>query len=198
MFSDTEISGRPDDENKTYQDLAIDSQRALLIGNSLGIPWNLASPNGVLPIMRMRWRLILPVIGLILFGAETYSSLRLNRQLGTVPRKYYYWSSIDLDSDPLNRSSAYFRSRDSGAGTWGFQTIWVDPGYLTKALMLSALPAFVVGVVVTSGLARLGVSEVWSFMVAMPASIVAWFYFVGWLFDRLFRRRSRPGTLTSD
>jgi hypothetical protein len=52
-----------------------------------------------------------------------------------------------------------------------------------------ALPAFLVGTGVVHGLARLGVSEVISFMVSMPLLIFAWFYLVGWLVDRRLRRR---------
>jgi len=61
--------------------------------------------------------------------------------------------------------------------------------------MLSALPAFVVGRAVVSGLARLGVSEVWSFAILMPVLVVAWFYFVGWLIDRWLHKWSQPRTL---
>ena len=57
--------------------------------------------------------------------------------------------------------------------------------------MLSALPAFVVGTAVVRGLAGLGVSEVWSFMIVMPLLILAWFYFVGWLTDRWVHKRSQ-------
>jgi hypothetical protein len=48
--------------------------------------------------------------------------------------------------------------------------------------------AFLVGVGIVHGLARVGISEVTSFMVSMPLLIFAWFYFVGWLLDRSSRR----------
>jgi hypothetical protein len=128
-------------------------------------------------IMRMRWRLILPVIGLLLFGAESYGSFRLNRQLGTLPRRYYYWSSIRLDSDPLNqhfKDSTPRRSGDEGF-VWEPKWIWIDPGYFAKSLMLTALPAFTLGAIAVRGLALLGVSEVWSFGAVMPLLVFAWF-----------------------
>lgn len=67
--------------------------------------------------------------------------------------------------------------------------VWVDPGWLARCHVLSALPAFVVGVGIVRGLGRLGVSEVISFMISMPLLIFAWFYFVGWLLDRWRQKR---------
>jgi hypothetical protein len=55
--------------------------------------------------------------------------------------------------------------------------------------MLSALPAFLAGLGIVHGLARVGVSEVTSFMSSMPLLILAWLYFIGWLFDRWSRKR---------
>jgi len=142
--------------------------------------------------MHMRWRLILPVIGLILFGEVSYGSFRFNRELGTTPRKFYFWSSIRLDSDPMNqrrKGAAPCKSENLGCA-WEPNWIWIDSGYLDKALMLTALPAFAIGAIAVGGLAHLGISEVWTFAVAMPLLIFAWFYFVGWLIDRWVRNPS--------
>jgi hypothetical protein len=68
--------------------------------------------------------------------------------------------------------------------------VWVEPGWLARFLMLSALPAFLVGLGIVHGLSRVGVSQVSSFMISMPLLILAWFYFVGWLLDRRTRRPS--------
>jgi len=68
--------------------------------------------------------------------------------------------------------------------------VTVDPGWLEKALTISALPAFLLGRVFARGLARLGLSELASFMCLMPVLILVWFYGVGWLLDRLQRKRS--------
>jgi hypothetical protein len=64
--------------------------------------------------------------------------------------------------------------------------------------MLSALPAFVVGGFAVSGLGRLGLSQVSSFMFLMPVFIFAWYYFVGWLLDRWIRRLAQPSMPTPD
>jgi hypothetical protein len=100
------------------------------------------------------------------------------------------WSSIHLDSDPLNR-------RHSGDTV----ELWIQPGFLTRALMLSAFPAFLIGRLLVSRLARFGISEVTSFMVSMPILIAAWFYGVAWMADvwivgkiLLRRDRARTGT----
>jgi hypothetical protein len=68
--------------------------------------------------------------------------------------------------------------------------IWVDPGWLEKALVVSALPASLLGAVFGRGLAQLGVSELVSFMSTMPALIFGWFYLVGWYLDRWQHKRS--------
>jgi hypothetical protein len=57
--------------------------------------------------------------------------------------------------------------------------------------MLSAFPAFIVGIPIVKALAHLGVSEVLSFTVAMPLLVVGWFYFVGGYIDHRIRKRSR-------
>jgi hypothetical protein len=150
--------------------------------------------------MWMRWRLVLPVVGLILFGMESYSSYRFNQQLGTPPRKYYWWSSIRLDTDPLNKNPKVSTPRKSGEedGGWDPVFLWIDQGYLPKTLMLSALPAFALGGITVGVLAHVGINEVWSFMLLMPVFLFGWFYFVGWPVDRWLRKRRRATALAPD
>jgi len=141
--------------------------------------------------MRTRWRFILPVLALVAFAAVSCASVSTNRSLGTTPRRYYWWSSIRLDSDPLNKNprvppACKFGQEDCG---WDPQFIWVEPGYLTKSLIALALPAFALGAICVSGLGHLGVSEVRSFMLLMPIFMFAWFYFIGWVVDRWMRKR---------
>ena len=135
--------------------------------------------------MPRRWRLVLPIIGLSLFAVFTYHSVRMNRETQPAPSRYFWWESLRLDSDPLNKhpkGATRCKNGEENCVTW--ENMWVDPGWLAEFLMLSALPAFIVGGFAVRGLARLGVSEVSSFMFLMPALIFAWYYFVGWLLDR--------------
>jgi hypothetical protein len=53
------------------------------------------------------------------------------------------------------------------------------------------IPAFVVGAAIVSGLARLGVSEVSTFILSIPVLIFAWFYFVCRLVDLWRYKRAR-------
>jgi len=62
--------------------------------------------------------------------------------------------------------------------------MWVDPGWFTRALMVSALPALLVSVSIASGLGRLGINQIWSFMISMPLLLSAWCYLLGWPVDR--------------
>ncbi len=138
--------------------------------------------------MRKRWSLVLPLCGLALFLLGTYGSFRFNRQVfGSRPTRYFYWSSIRLDSDPLNQHQyPYFPPCKSGEEScFEPQTIWgADPGLVSMLFGLATLPAFIVGVAIVRGLARLGISEVATFLISMPLLILAWFYLLGSLVDR--------------
>jgi|SRR5215472_7520017 len=130
----------------------------------------------------MRWRLILPALGLLLFAAEAYESNR-DWNIQSSPHRYVWWSFIRLDSDPLNRSI-----RKDKAG-WDLPYQIVDPGYLANASLLSGLPVFVASAFIMAGLSRLGVSQVLTFMISTPVLLFAWYYFLGWLLDRWRARR---------
>ncbi|SRR6266478_85068 len=135
--------------------------------------------------MQLRWSLILPVIGLILFAAVSYRSMPANHHEPEAPRKYYWWSSLRLDSDPQNKNSALDVDNPPNKK--------VAPGWLDRVLVLSALPAFLVDAAVVVGMSKLGIDEVLTFMVSMPVLLFAWFYFSGWLIERWISRRQRPG-----
>lgn len=104
----------------------------------------------------MRWRVILPTPGLLLFALEIYDSNR-DCKIPASRSRYIWWACIRLDSDPMNRDP---RSRDANAENRarsdGPLKI-VDPGYLVLASM-----------VITTALSRFGVSQVWTFMFSTP------------------------------
>ena len=136
--------------------------------------------------MRKRWRLVLPLCGLALFLLGTYASFRFNREVfGNRPSRYFYWSSIPLDSDPLNKHQyPYFLPCESSEEhCFEPQTISVEPGLVSIVFRLVALPAFIVGLAIVRELARLGISEVATFLVSMPLLILAWFCLIGSLID---------------
>jgi hypothetical protein len=111
------------------------------------------------------------------------------------PSRYFWWSSIRLDSDLLSKHpmvpTTTCQDENKDCSTWDPVYIWVDPGWAEKTLVVSAFPAFVVGAAIVGGLARLGMSEVSTFPVSVPVLIFAWFYFVGWLVDRWRYKRAR-------
>jgi hypothetical protein len=91
-----------------------------------------------------------------------------------------------LDSNPQNRSLAT-KPCEIEKGEDCFTDLgvtWSDPGWVEKALVLSAFPAFLLDAAVVRGLAVLGVSEVLSFAFSAPVLIVVWVYVIGWLIDR--------------
>jgi len=144
--------------------------------------------------MYKRWRFALPLAGLLLFAAETYP-VRVNRESHSVYSRYFWWSFIRLDSDPMQRHPRGPTPCETGKANctrWDLPYMWVDPGWLSELLMWTALPAFVVAAVMVGGLRRLGINEIWGFMISMPLLIFGWYYFVGWLIDRLlFKLRRR-------
>jgi len=59
-------------------------------------------------------------------------------------------------------------------------------------LTLSGLPAFVAAKIIVAGLGRLGINQIWSFMMLMPLLLSAWYFFLGWLVDRWKFKRLHP------
>ena len=137
--------------------------------------------------MRIRWRLVLPLAGLILFGWGSYESVRWH----PATSRYFWWSSIPLDTTPLKNSTSPCKSGNGDCNEWVPESMVVHSGWLAKLIFLSAFPAFLVGHFVVHGFSRLGVNELTSFMISMPLLIFGWFFLVGWLLDR--RRSGRIG-----
>ena len=141
--------------------------------------------------MQIRFNQILPLLGLLLFAAVTYRSMGVNTQGPDGPHKYYWWSSLRLDTDPLNRHPAPAQPCSNGApncSTWMLQTQWITPAYMDRLLIYASLPAFLAGTAIVAELSKRGVDEVLTFMVSMPILLFLWFYFSGWLLDRLIAR----------
>jgi len=141
--------------------------------------------------MRRRKRLILPLVGLFLFAAETYHSVRTNQDAHLASNRYFWWSLIRLDSDPLQRhpqTTRPCRDGEEGCVGWDLRAEWVDPALTTSALIVSALLAFVMGALIVRSLGHFGINKVWTFMISMPVLILAWFYLVSWPIDRWYSR----------
>lgn len=84
--------------------------------------------------------------------------------------------------------------RDGKENCWELRNKWVDAGLLEEFLMLSALPAFVVGGLAVRSLGRIGINEVSSFMFLMPVLICVWYCRIGWVLDRWISKRSHLST----
>jgi hypothetical protein len=134
--------------------------------------------------------LLLPITGLILFALVSYRSMPVNREADEAPRKYYWWSSLRLDTDPLNENPKLPNPCGNGRNCSGAdvanKATW--PGWLDRILVVSALPAFLTGAAIVVGLSTAGIDEVLTFMVFMPILLFAWYYFVGRLLDRTIHR----------
>jgi hypothetical protein len=137
--------------------------------------------------MQLRWSSILPLMGLILFAIVSYRSMPANFHEQEVPRKYYWWSSLRLDSDPLNRDPRLSASCGGGkqnCSNGETPNVRITPSWLDRLLIISALPAFLAGAAIMILLSKLGLDEVLTFMVCMPILLLAWYYLVGWLIER--------------
>ena len=171
--------------------------RSTRTGNGLGnalmnLTRSKTGRPGVLFDMRKRWCVALRLVGLVLFSAISSWSFRRNVESFHFKR-FFYWSWIRLDSDPRNLRGRVEPCTEDLSYECGsiVEIAWVDPGGLTKILIVAAFPAFLVATPLVAGLARVGVSEVWSFMISMPLLIGIWFYYVGWAIDRW--RYKHPG-----
>jgi hypothetical protein len=144
----------------------------------------------------MRWKLLFPIVALLVFVGISLHSYRVQREAIAASGRYFFWSTIRLDADPLNwhHQSPCAKSQEpcvdwdvSDSVGWGR----VHAGLLEKVLVVSALPAFLIASLVVFGLGRIGVSEVTSFMFSMPLLICVWFYCIGLLIDRRAYKRAR-------
>jgi len=135
---------------------------------------------------------LLPTIALMLFAGESYLSMRMNREAGTT--RYQWWSEIRLDTTPSGQRQPAFvpckQDPKQNCAGWGPVEMAVDAGWLAKALVISAVPAFIAGAFIVRGLGHLGINEVWTFAVSMPLLIAGWFYLIGWVIDRWRYRRA--------
>jgi hypothetical protein len=142
--------------------------------------------------MRKLWSLILPLAGLLLFTVISYRSALVNDQTQKSSSKYYWWSSLRLDSDPLNQNLKPVNpceDKKKDCANPEIANARIQPSWLDKMLIFSAFPAFLAGAATVVGLSKLGIDEVLTFMVSMPIFLFAWYYFVGWMIDRwLFKR----------
>jgi len=136
----------------------------------------------------------LPLIGLFLFTAVAYRSMPANHHEREAPRRYYWWSSLRLDSDPLDRNPAPAKPCPEGIANCSngeTPNVKIAPGWLEKFLVVSAFPAFLAGFAVVAGLSKLGIDEVLTFFVSMPILLCGWYYLVGWLIERWLDRRAQ-------
>jgi hypothetical protein len=156
-------------------------------------------PQSRLPVsnldMSIRWSIVLPVIGLCWFAAVTYQSAR--RDLGYSDlRKHFVWSTFRLDSDPLAWKNACAGQIESCV-VWDPSTIdsWSRPTPLAKFLIVFALPAFLLSLLAVGFAGRHGVNQIIVFFALTPLLIVSWFYFLGRVADRIYRRSQAPVAL---
>jgi hypothetical protein len=142
--------------------------------------------------MRLRWRLILPCLGLLLFAMGSYDAFHKNREHSN-NHKYFWWSSLRLDRDPLNshpEATTPCKDEDATCVQWEPGMMWVEPGWMAKLLVLSSAPALILGMLLVRVLGRGGIDEVSSFMVTMPMLLGAWYFLVGWFVDRWLYKRT--------
>ena len=142
--------------------------------------------------MRKRWSIILPVAGLALFTVVSYRSALVNRELQRSPNRYFWWSALLLDSDPLDQNpkpAALCQYEASHCANWEVPGKSGAPGWLDRVLVFSSLPAFLAGCAVVFAFGRMGIDEVLSFMVVMPMLLFTWFHLAGRLIDRLRHKR---------
>ena len=153
--------------------------------------------------MRIRWSWILPVFGLLLFFGETYGSARLNRDLRARNpyQRDFYWGTFRLQNDPLGKVPPAPCGTEMDPRTcadwWAVSDVIVDPGAILSTLMISGLPAFLATIVIVHGMGRFGVNEVYSFFVVAPTLLFGWYFFLGWVIDRVFARLRRGTRATS-
>lgn len=125
----------------------------------------------------MRWRWILPIVGLALFVVVSVQSWRNSHRVHSA--RHFRWSVFLLNSQPLKTAES------------DVVPPLPEPSWPDSILRTTALPIFCLGALIDYPLSRLGISEVLTFLTAMPLLIFAWYYFIGSLIDRRAVRRKR-------
>jgi hypothetical protein len=129
--------------------------------------------------MRLRWRFILPAAGLAAFA---FLSLQATRGYRPANR-FFWWAGIPLDSKPLMPAGSACKDGTDSCGAWGPASIEKPQSLLAVSLILAALPAFISSELMVGEFSRVGLGEVYTFMILTPLFIVAWFYVVGLVID---------------
>src|SRR5258705_13802683 len=131
--------------------------------------------------MQPRWSVILPMVGLILFAAVSYRSMPVNHHEQEAPRKYYWWSSLRLDSDPLNENpqlAAPCAIEKQNCSNGEFPNIKIVPSWLDRLLIISSLPAFLAGGAFVVVLRKAGPDEGLTFITSLPILFFVCVYLV--------------------
>ncbi len=123
----------------------------------------------------------------MLFGGVTYNSVE-RLQVEHDHGQYFWWGPIRLDTHHFAHNpdgSVLCKAQEGDLSIGQIR----DPGILTKALISTAFPAFLIGVPIVKALGLLGINEVVTFMVVMPPLIAGWYYGIAWLDHRWRSKR---------
>ena len=154
-----------------------------------------------LPVSDMRmvnhWRFVLPSVGLMLFTLVSWTSFSWQHD-NPHPGRYFWWSSIRLDTDPAGRR---FKTPPPCTGIdepcWDPIYLWRSLDWPATLLMVSAFPAFYAVICLARLLGRAAISEVTTFMFVMPLLLFVWYYWLGWWIDRRRAKKHAPASLNS-
>jgi hypothetical protein len=146
--------------------------------------------------MRKFWSFALPAVGLLLFAAMSLHSVRWKVANFHTPYRYFWWGSVRLDKMPRQPPRILTGPvQCNNPSPWNCVSLKPvlegEPDAPERILIILALPAFAVGALLVAALSHAGVSEMSSFLVVMPLSILCWFYGVGRAVDGLRLRYSR-------
>jgi hypothetical protein len=144
--------------------------------------------------MRKLFRVALPTAAVIAFGAISYGSYHNAQQHHQLQARYFVWSTLRLDSDPLGKrypSPCANLNTGESCFVWEDLAIYRHPSNAERVFVLLDFPAMIVGMFVSFMLGRIGVNEIWTFMISIPLLTAAWCFLVGRILDRRIFQRER-------
>jgi hypothetical protein len=138
----------------------------------------------------MRLGYVLPILGLLLFAAQTVASLHAPMPESS---RYFYWGALRIDRAHDEKRAPQTKRcdpNDASCAEWDPDSLWIDASPMQETLLFSGIPAWIAIGVFMYLAAKVDVNQIACFFVTAPVLLTAWYWLAGSCIDRVMARRS--------